>query len=104
MTQRVAPAYVPTLTEVVQSPMPGPAAVSPETPATAAATDPEQIVARVLARVEQDLERRLREAVAAVVQEQTRQLVPALLDEIEAVVRQTVTRALEDEARSAVRG
>jgi hypothetical protein len=94
MSQRVPPAYVPTLTEVVQ-PSPAPAASL-----DVQVFDEEELVARVLRRVEQGLEDRLREAVAAVVLAHTRDLVPALQAEIDAVVRRSVADALGQELGS----
>lgn len=90
MATRTPPRYVPTLTEVVK-------------PATQArpAEDPavlqEELVRRVLQRVDLMLERRLREAIAATVLEQTRSIAPLLRDEIEAVVRETVANAFAGE-------
>ena len=49
-------------------------------------------------RVDLTLERRLREAIATTVLEQTRSLGPLLRDEIESVVRETVSQAFADEA------
>ena len=48
-------------------------------------------------RVDVSLDHRLREAIAVVVQEQTRSVVPRLREEIEAVVRQSVYEAVADE-------
>ena len=91
--RRPPPRYVPTLTEVVQPPAaPGSA---PAGPAEAAALAQEEVVRRVLQRVDAILERRLRERVAAVVMEQTQALAPLLRDEIEASVRQAVAEAFE---------
>ena len=89
MTSRTPPRYVPTLTEVVK------------TPASQAATgglSQEQLILRVMQRVDLTLERRLREAIATTVLEQTRSLGPLLRDEIESVVRETVAQAFADEA------
>jgi hypothetical protein len=58
------------------------------------------LVQRVLQRVDVTLERRLREAIATVVLEQTRALGPALREQIESVVRQAVTQALAEEIAS----
>jgi len=89
MSNRVPPRYVPTLTEVVKSPpVPEPAAT---------ALSQEQLVARVMQRIDLTLERRLREAIASTVLEQTRSIAPLLRDEIESVVRQTVSQAFADE-------
>lgn len=88
MVSRTPPRFVPTLTEVVRS---GAAA-----PADAAVSQ-EQMVQRVMQRVDMALERRLREAIAATVLEQTRALGPILRDEIELVVREAVAQAFADE-------
>ena len=89
MAGRIPPKFVPTLTEVVRG-------------GAAARTDPaptqEQLVQRVMQRVDMTLERRLREAIAATVLEQTRALGPILREEIEFVVREAVAQAFADEA------
>jgi hypothetical protein len=85
---RTPPKFVPTLTEVVRS---GAAA-----PADAGVSQ-EQLVQRVMQRVDMSLERRLREAIAATVLEQTRALGPILREEIELVVREAVSQAFADE-------
>ncbi len=90
MSSRTPPRYVPTLTEVVKP------AVQAR-PAADSAVLQEELVQRVLQRVDLTLERRLREAIAATVLEQTRSIAPLLRDEIEAVVRETVARAFADE-------
>jgi hypothetical protein len=51
-------------------------------------------------RVDLALERRLREAIAAAVLEQTRSMAPVLRSEIEAAVRQTVAQAFAEESAS----
>ena len=91
MKRRNPPRYVPTLTEVVKS---GPERASE---AAAASVSQEQLIRRVMRRVDLTLERRLREAVAAAVIEQTRSIGPLLREEIEAVVRETVAQAFEQE-------
>ncbi len=88
--QKTPPRYVPTLTEVV-SPVAGAA------PQQAASFSQEQLIHRVLQRVDLTLDRRLREAIATIVLEQTRTLGPALREEIEEVVRKTVSDALAEE-------
>lgn len=89
MATRTPPKFVPTLTEVVRS------------GATASPTDTgltqDQLVARVMQRVDLMLERKLREAIAATVLEQTRALGPILREEIELVVRDAVSQAFADE-------
>lgn len=94
MGGRVPPRYVPTLTHVVT-----PATQPAELPAPrlAAELSQEQLVERLMRRVDALLERRLREAVAAIVIEQTRSLAPLLRDEIESVVREAVADAFQDE-------
>jgi hypothetical protein len=92
MTARKLPRFVPTLTEVVR----GNEAAAPAHTATE-----EQLVQRVLQRVDMVLEKRLREAIASVVLAQTRSLGPALREEIESVVRQAVAEAIADEAEAA---
>ena len=96
------PRFVPTLTEVVQ-----PAELSPDMPvahtddSAAPAIDivvlENQLVHRVLQRVDLILERRLREAVGQVILEHTETLAPQLRVEIEWVVRQSVSQALAQE-------
>lgn len=93
--RRPPPRYVPTLTEVVQ---PTAASGTPASAATAApAVAQEELVRRVLQRVDEMLERRLRERIAAVVIEQAHSLAPLLRDEIEACVRQAVAEAFDEE-------
>jgi hypothetical protein len=91
MTSRTPPRYVPTLTEVV-----GTSSASRPAPATAAISQ-DQIIHRVMQRIDLTLERRLREAIAATVLEQTRSIAPMLREEIEAVVRETVSQAFAEE-------
>jgi len=95
MASRTPPRYVPTLTEVVKA--------SPAVSFATAGLSEEQLIHRVMQRVDLSLERRLREAVAAAVLEQTRSLGPLLRDEIESVVRETVAQAFADEAIAAQR-
>ena len=92
---RVPPRFVPTLTEVVAAAPPptvGPTAFQ------ARWRDLEEpLVQRILQRVDLALERRMREALARVVLEQTQALMPKLRDEIESVVRQAVNDAVAQE-------
>jgi hypothetical protein len=97
MAGRHPPRYVPTLTEVVKA-APGPVAAGAATGVTEA-----QLIDRVMQRVDLTLERRLREAIAATVLEQTRALGPLLRDEIEAVVRQSVSQAFAEELEAGKR-
>ena len=91
MAGRTPPRFVPTLTEVVRS---GAAA---STKAEGGGLTQEQLVQRVMQRVDIALERRLREAIAATVLEQTRALGPILREEIELVVRDAVSQAFAEE-------
>jgi len=58
------------------------------------------MVHRVMQRVDVMLENRLREAIATVVQEQTRSVLPRLREEVESVVRHCVYEAVADELAS----
>jgi len=90
MAGRTPPRYVPTLTEVVRT--------TPDaTAGPAAAASQEQVVQRVMQRIDLVLERRLREAIAATVIEQTRSMAPLLRDRIEETVRETVAEAFAEE-------
>jgi hypothetical protein len=88
MASRPPPRFVPTLTEVVQG---GSANAGADRQLH------DELVHRVMQRVELTLDRRLREAIASVVLEQSRQLAPALREQIEAVVSAAVSQALADE-------
>lgn len=91
MAQKQPPRFVPTLTEVVHS---GPAPLASGAPA---ALSQEQIALRVLQRVDLTLDRRLREAIAAVVMEQASQLAPLLRERLEQAVREVVAEAVAEE-------
>lgn len=93
---RTPPRYVPTLTEVVKAP-----AVAAKPAELDISQD--QLVQRVMQRIDMSLERRLREAIAATVLEQTRTIAPILREEIEVVVRETVAQAFLDEMGGARR-
>ena len=97
MASRQPPRYVPTLTEVVKT------AAEPASRTPAANLSQEQLIHRVMQRVDVTLERRLREAIAATVLEQTRTIGPLLREEIEQVVRQTVSQAFAEELEAAER-
>ncbi len=110
-----APRFVPTLTEVVAGPASesaprpssAPAASAGPTVGEAQATGPlspavtdalqEQITQRVLARVDAVLAGRLSDAIALVVLEQTRFMLPRLREEIAGSVRSAVSAALAQE-------
>ncbi|WP_394790174.1 hypothetical protein [Rhodoferax sp.] len=93
---RQPPRFVPTLTEVVQTTALPVASATPQNVLQNEALE-DQIIHRVMQRVDLSLERRLREAVATMVLQQTQSLVPRLREEIEFVVRQSVSDAVADE-------
>ncbi|QNP60080.1 hypothetical protein [Paenacidovorax monticola] len=113
---KTPPRFVPTLTDVVHdggapvvrttlaSAMQKAGVVPPPPPP--AASQParrlpddieEQLIHRVMQRVDVVLDLRLREAIATVVQEQTRSIVPRLREEVESVVRDAVYEAVAQE-------
>lgn len=94
MANRPPPRFVPTLTEVVQG---------GARPGASERLSQEQLVHRIMQRVDLTLDRRLREAIARVVLEHSRQLGPALRDEVEAAVRTAVSDALAEELDPAAR-
>jgi hypothetical protein len=96
MATRTPPRFVPTLTEVVQS--------APESQGLPSSFSQEQLAQRVLQRVDVALDRRLREAIATVIVEQTAALVPLLRQEIEGVVRELVAQAVAEEIQLRQRG
>ncbi|MBO9676810.1 MAG: hypothetical protein J7556_01170 [Acidovorax sp.] len=117
---KTPPRFVPTLTDVVHdggapvvrttlasamqkagvappAPLPSPPSAAPQ-PARRLPDDiEEQLIHRVMQRVDVVLDLRLREAIATVVQEQTRSIVPRLREEVESVVRDAVYEAVAQE-------
>ena len=91
-TGRTPPRFVPTLTEVVHS-GPAPLTASP-------GLSQDQLAQRVLQRVDLVLDRRVREAIATVVLEQTNLLAPLLRERLEQVVRDIVAEAVADEMQA----
>ena len=119
-TLRTPPRFVPTLTTVLDLPAEPVGAAEPATPASAPApaVDPaeavalppaeqrsdaeivrleEQLLHRVLQRVDLSLEERLSDTVSAAVQQQLDAMVPRLREEIEAVLRALVIEAMAAE-------
>lgn len=119
-TQRTPPRFVPTLTTVVEeAPQPAPVAedaapveVVPATvePSQAVALSPEvrlseasafrleeQLLHRVLQRVDLQMEDRLSDVVSAAVQHHLDTMIPGLRKEIEAVLRALVSESLSHE-------
>lgn len=90
------PRFVPTLTDVVQ---PGALADASKQPIATlpGAQREEQIVNRVMQRVDLVFERRLREAVGELILSQTQLLGPRLREEIEGLVRESVKHAVAQE-------
>jgi hypothetical protein len=102
MTRSAPPQrFVPTLTEVVRpEPVEDLVAETPTTRAPDMKNLQEQMVHRVMQRVDLTLDRLLRETVGRLVLEHTQALAPSLRDEIEIVVRQSVNNAFEQELAS----
>jgi hypothetical protein len=121
-TLRTPPRFVPTLTTVLEvpaepasaqapvEPAPQPSSAGPADPASAMALPPaaqlsqaeivsleEQLLHRVLQRVDLSLEERLSDTVSAAVQHQLDAMVPRLRHEIETVLRALVIEAMAAE-------
>ncbi|MBU6502082.1 MAG: hypothetical protein KGQ35_04375 [Burkholderiales bacterium] len=100
---RIPPRYVPTLTEIVlpaQEPATEWMDMAPleETPEPESFSSmQEQVIHRVMQRVDALVEQRLHEAIATVVQQHTQALEPQLREEIELVIRQSVSEAVAEE-------
>ena len=92
----VPPRFVPTLTEVVPPDVPPNLIVDAVKPTPHHDLEA-QIVNRVMQRVELVLERRLREAVGQLILTHTQTLGPRLREEIETVVRESVSQAIAQE-------
>lgn len=102
---RTPPRYVPTLTEIVTpAEQPAPQWAGDAMALLDEAAEPEsfssmqeQMVHRVMLRVDVLVQQRLLEAIAAVVQQHTKSLEPLLREEIEEVLRQSVSEAIAEE-------
>lgn len=95
------PRYVPTLTEVVPpAPLPEPALIDPA--ATSALSEQTQalMMQRVLQRTDLMIEQRLHDAIEQLILAHTQAMMPSLREEIERVVRESFTRAFEQECSS----
>lgn len=98
---------VPVVQTVVAEAAAGPTPASPAMPAAptmesiwdshAQQVTEEYLVHRLMQRVDLVLDQRLRDAIATVVQQQTRSIVVRLREEVESVVRQAVYEAVADE-------
>ena len=92
----VPPRFVPTLTDVVQPSEINVLALEMPKPAVLLQFE-DQMVHRVMQRVDLVLERRLQEAVSRLVLAHTQALSPRLREEIELVVRESVSQAVAQE-------
>lgn len=97
MTRSVPPRFVPTLTEVVHPQLPSQTPLVADASAPAAHL-PEAMVQRILQRVDLMLETRLKDSVRQLVLKQTQALAPLLSEEIERLVRESVSLAFEQES------
>ena len=100
MTLSVPPRFVPTLTEVVAPQQHLPAEIDP---AKSFALHPgadafEAMVQRILQRLDLVLEMRLQNSLRQLILAHTQSLIPQLKVEIESVVRESVSQAVEQEA------
>lgn len=96
----VPPRFLPTLTEVFQPAPPALPVSAPDEAALPLTLSPEQqdqMIMRVLQRIDATLEPRLREAVGQLILEHTETLALRLREEIELVVRQSVGQAFDQE-------
>ena len=93
----VPPRFVPTLTDVVRPVMAQEPQIPPASTSAAIELLEDQVVHRVMQRVDLVLERRLREAVGQVILAHTQALGPRLREEIELVVRESVSQAVAQE-------
>ena len=97
-THKGPPRYVPTLTEVVPLTLfPEPVLIDPAAAAALLAKTQKLMVQRVLQRTDLMIERRLHEAIEQLILAHTQAMMPRLREEIERVVRESVTQAFEQE-------
>ncbi len=94
------PRFIPTLTEVVATPLEAPArapaVADPSLPQVAAEYE-DELTRRVMERVDAILPDRVTDALAAAVIEQTRSLLPRVREEVLAAVRSAVADAVARE-------
>ena len=101
---RVAPRFVPTLTEVVQAPaklVAAPSPVSPAVPpptASTAAPDGEALAEWIQVEVSESLQRNLHDLIATALVEQIDAVAARLQSDIEPMVRRAVRDAVANEA------
>ncbi|WP_284430875.1 hypothetical protein [Acidovorax sp. SUPP950] len=94
---RSATPPVPPAAAHTPAPLPAPAPMDLALPAAGLKDIEEVVIHRVMQRVDVVLDQRLREAIATVVMEQTRSMVPRLREEVESVVRHAVYEAVAEE-------
>ncbi len=92
---RNPPRFLPTLTEVVQVPISG-------VHSNGALPDPEQIVQRILQRLDGQLKTSVQAAIQDMVREQLQVLEPLLMQEVELAVRQAVHEVLSKKPQTGV--
>ena len=98
---RVAPRFVPTLTEVVQAPaklVAAPSPVSPAVPPSTAAPDSEALAEWIQVEVSESLQRNLHDLIATALVEQIDAVAARLQSDIEPMVRRAVREAVANEA------
>lgn len=93
----VPPRFVPTLTDVIHIGLQAEKPLFPVVGQVPLGLLEDQVVHRVMQRVDLVLERRLREAVGQVILAHTQTLGPRLREEIELVVRESVNQAVAQE-------
>ncbi len=92
-SSRHPPAFVPTLTQVVKSAQPQGQAT--DRPVMLTEQGIHKLTHQLIAQVDLNLERRLREALTRVVLEHTQTLLPALRAQVQVAVQDTVSEALD---------
>lgn len=93
------PRYVPTLTDIVHPESRPEATVSADiAPAKTSVETQEVLVQRVMQGIDLMLERRLHEAIEQLILAHTQALMPRLREEIELLVRESVTHAFTRES------
>ncbi|MDD0814700.1 hypothetical protein PSQ39_08670 [Curvibacter sp. HBC28] len=97
---RTPPKFVPTLTEVVEVPVPSAVPIASAPPLDLVAFE-EQLLHRVMQRLDALLEQRVQQALARVVEEQTRSVVPRLREELETVLGHALSEVLAQELAGA---
>jgi hypothetical protein len=87
---RTPPRFLPTLTEVVQLPAAAPAVTKP-------AVDADDLIDRIMLRLDGPLQAALQAAVGTVVIDKLREMEPRIRDEVDRAVRHAVEEAIAAE-------